>query len=618
MQGRVPTEKTRPPPAAQATLVPGEIVCDEASGERFRILSLLAEGGMGRVFRAERTDSRERCAVKCHRPIDAENKALRLRLENEGQFLKTISGKPHVCPVYGTGVRADGLSWIAMALLDGASIGQLLSVLPRFPLVWTLEIVRAVCIGLAAAAGKAIHRDIKPENVFVTRTGGIYVLDWGAGKFYGAGRLTTTGTTIGTIAFMSPEQLTDPDRITTRSDLFSTGVTFFSMLTGKHPFDTDGPLQGNPYSIAHRILQEAPRSLHALAPGLPGYVYEVALKFLEKDPAHRYRSVEEAAEVVDAALGKLTAEIGEMPPIARIFDAYDRGGGAQTGDVSGEARAVAAVPEIPATDPPPAAGDAGQSGPRPVQRTVPMTPARGAGGTIRMAGAVAPIPARPPATPAARKPAREGAPPVRTGGEDRTAFLLQVIEGLAKIDTRDSRQTLLDVLRTYDDEPILRAAAATALARVGDESCIEGLEIRTAYDLHPMVRRVAEDARAAILERIGAPDRPRLFAPLDPTPEADHEPPSEDDAGTTEAPQDGDGGEDPAELRGDGEPTTTPRSLLVRALDAHLQLRDEGRWVLYYAVYLAVGAVVFACGGASLLLVRALLRLLGLPWLLVP
>ncbi len=305
------------------SLSSGDVLTDDVTGERYRVLSLVGQGGMGRVFKVQQARTGDIFAVKCNQPIDPTNRTLVERVRREGEFLKGLRPHPHIVPVLATGVTEDGVCWMLMPLLDGASVGTLLSVLPRIALVWALEITRAVCSALSAVHQAAIHRDIKPDNVFVTRQGGIYVLDWGAGKFYAVGRLTTTGTTLGTIAYSSPEQLRDPDALDGRSDLFSVGILLFQMLTGHHPFAREGQANEDPITLGYRIIHEQPRALATLAPELPGYVAKVTHKLLEKDRADRSRNAAEAAQVFVAALNELRSRLGDPLPIARLFDAYD-------------------------------------------------------------------------------------------------------------------------------------------------------------------------------------------------------------------------------------------------------------------------------------------------------
>ncbi len=511
------------------TLVSGDEVTDEATGDVYRMLSLIGEGGMGRVFKAVQVRTGEHVAVKCNQAIDPKNPALVERTHNEGKFLKGLKKHQHIVPVTATGLRDDGVFWMVMPLLDGASVEGLLAVLGRLPLVWALEIGRAVSSALTTVHEVALHRDIKPANVFVTRTGGIYVLDFGAGKFYSVGRLTTTGTSLGTIPYMSPEQLSDPDRMDGRSDLFSLGVMVFEMLAGVNPFDAAGPLQGNAITIGYRILNEEPHQLATLAPDLPGYVYTIVQGLLEKSVEHRVPSAQKAGEAFLAARREIQSRLGEAPPIERVFEAYD----------------------VLVREPPAGEGAPGpnRSGPRPKQGTIPlaglgtvplaarMPEARAPQalaappppGEVARAGGTVPIVVLPAAisastgrdagpavsgTPGVPSAPREGAGAPLLSAEEEAEIQrkLEAIDLLIADDTPETRSALLFALREYDDHPVVRSAATIALRYVGDETCLAALEERAQHDPQPLVRRMAEEAILVISRRIGR--TVEVFAPL--------------------------------------------------------------------------------------------------------
>lgn len=557
-------------PRHGATLEAGDEVTDDETGDVYRMVSLIGEGGMGRVFRAIKVGDGGVFAVKCNQAIDPGNPGLMARTRNEGAFLKGLRKHPHIVPVLATGLRDDGVFWMVMPLLDGASVEGLLQVMKRIPLVWALEIGRAVCAALATVHEVAIHRDIKPANVFVTRTGGIYVLDFGAGKFYSVGRLTTTGTSLGTIPYMSPEQLSDPEHLDARTDLFSLGVMFFEMLAGVNPFDGDGALRGNAITIGYRILNDPPRPLAAFAPNLPGYVYEISEKLLAKDRAHRGRNAATAARIAGetflAARAEMRSRLGEPPPIDRMFEAYDALLKDQQAPVAGEDTEPAVQNAEPAVQAAPlretdvgggtapvreapAGADAAPSPGLPKLGTVPMfvLPAGVAPASFRPspADAVGPgaVPATAPASPlqaeitkspAARGPASVAVAPVNEDAEaprsaragwpagpaegDRPAlrsedevFLhrkLEAIDRLSEDDSPETREALLFALVEYDDHPVIRSAATIALRRVGDASCLEVLEDRALNDPQPLVRRMAEEAVLAISRRLGRPVEP--------------------------------------------------------------------------------------------------------------
>ena len=499
------------------SLSSGDVLTDDVTGDRYRVLSLVGQGGMGRVFKVQQARTGDIFAVKCNQPIDPTNRTLVERVRREGEFLKGLRPHPHIVPVLATGVTEDGVCWMLMPLLDGASVGTLLSVLPRIALVWALEISRAVCSALSAVHQAAIHRDIKPDNVFVTRQGGIYVLDWGAGKFYAVGRLTTTGTTLGTIAYSSPEQLRDPDALDGRSDLFSVGILLFQMLSGHHPFAREGQANEDPITLGYRIIHERPRALAALAPELPGYVAKVTHKLLEKDRADRNRNAAEAAQVFVAALNELRSRLGAPLPIARLFDAYDATLAAQESErlATQDTERSAAAKE--------------PSGPRAKLGTVPLAAFAAPAHPPELPAPLGTTPAADPAsspsalpasaTPATSAPVGGGTVPMHSAafGEDFDTYIrrkLLAIDRLRGDDTPETRTALLFVLGEHEESPILRAGAARALEGVGDEASLEALQDVASTDPHPLVRRAAEAAALALSVRLGLRVEPLPFLPL--------------------------------------------------------------------------------------------------------
>ncbi|MEZ4302213.1 MAG: protein kinase [Polyangiaceae bacterium] len=496
------------------TLASGDEIVDEATGERYRVLSLVGEGGMGRVFRVQHVRTGQLYAAKCNQPIDPNNKTLVERVRREGEFLKGLRRHAHIVPVLATGVTPHGVCWMLMPLLDGASVGGLLSVLGRIPLVWAMEICRAVCSALSAVHSVAIHRDIKPDNLFVTREGGIYLLDWGAGKFYTVGRLTTTGTTLGTIPYSSPEQLRDPDHLDGRSDLFSVGLVAFHMLSGQHPFEREGEARPDVITLGYRIIHEEPRSLAALAPELPSYVPAIVERLLTKDRNNRSRSAEEAARVFVACLTELRSRLGALLPIERIFDVYDAAVKAREEELLAEQDTERNEAR---TFP---------SGARPKLGTVPILALAGLA-TAPMEPLLAALLApstgdhgeRPEApSPTQRIDEDRAKRRADAAAEDDLRRKLEAIAVLREDDSLETREALSMVLVDADESPILRANAAAALGVVGDEAAVEALRGAASTDRDPLVRRAAEGAAFELSFRLGlhAPPleaMPELHAP---------------------------------------------------------------------------------------------------------
>jgi hypothetical protein len=442
-------------------------------------------------------------------------------MRREGDFLKALRPHPHIVPVLAAGVRSDGVFWIAMPLLDGASAGGLLSVLGRIPLVWVLEISGAICSALATVHEVGIHRDIKPENVFVTRQGGIYLLDFGAGKTYATGRLTSTGTAIGTIPYMSPEQLSDTP-VDGRSDLFSVGVLTYEMLTGEHPFDREGPLRGNRFVIGQRILAEPPRPLTMFAPELPRSTAQIVEKLLSKPRELRARDAAEAAKVFWTAGLELRSRLGEPPPIARMFEAYDEILRAREAERLGLLDTEKAPPRQQ------------RSGPRSKVPTLPMASFRP---TAPPPDAAPDLPGAAPAVllaePAGSEAQMQPPPATREATASDAEQLdlhrkLQALERLLTDPTPETRHVLITTLRDREHHPAVRAGAAIALGVVGDADCFSALEACAQTDPEPVVRRMAEQSALELARRVGLPIEPLALpgpAPLPAPPETPEPPP---------------------------------------------------------------------------------------------
>jgi len=251
----------------------------------YKILEKLGEGGMGVVYRCEDTKLKRTVALKflsSSLSTDAEGKE---RFIHEAQAASSLDHS-NICTVHDVVDADDGQTFIVMAYYEGETLkekiarGQMGSEEAQ---AITLQIAR----GLAKAHAKGIiHRDIKPANVLITRDGVVKILDFGLAKLVGQLGLTRTGSTLGTFAYMSPEQVRG-EEVDHRTDLWSLGATLYEMLAGKPPFRGD-----HEAALVYEILNTAPPSLRQYRPDAPEHLQMLVSKLLQKDRAMRISSAE--------------------------------------------------------------------------------------------------------------------------------------------------------------------------------------------------------------------------------------------------------------------------------------------------------------------------------------
>lgn len=253
---------------------------------QYRIIGLLGGGGMGVVYRAEDTKLRRQAALKFLPESIGHDPSARERFLREARAASALQ-HPHICTVYEINESADGRIYLAMALYEGQTVCDALKEGALRP-DRALEIAQAIAEGLAAAHERGItHRDIKPDNVFLTADGGVRILDFGLAKTGDSGLITRAGSTLGTAAYMSPEQARG-EEVDHRTDIWSLGVVLYEMLSGRRPF------QGSfPQAVIYGLLNTEPEPLSVLAPHVPLHLASVVERALNKDAADRFSSCSE-------------------------------------------------------------------------------------------------------------------------------------------------------------------------------------------------------------------------------------------------------------------------------------------------------------------------------------
>lgn len=257
-----------------------------AAFSHYRILKEIGSGGMGVVYKAHDESLDRVVALKFLPPHLIKNEEARKRFVHEARAASALD-HINVGTVYEIGETPDGHLYIAMGFYDGPNLKQRIAE-GRLGVLEAIDIAIQLARGLGQAHLRGIvHRDIKPSNVIIAGDVTAKIVDFGLAKLTDATRITRTGETTGTPAYMSPEQVRC-EEIDARSDLFSLGVVIYEMLTGGHPFRGD-----NQAAIAHSILNDRPDSPSSLNSDVPEALDAIVARALEKCPDSRYQSAEE-------------------------------------------------------------------------------------------------------------------------------------------------------------------------------------------------------------------------------------------------------------------------------------------------------------------------------------
>jgi len=257
-----------------------------AFGGRYRIVSVLGEGGMGRVYKATDERLHRLVAVKALHPSYNDQPPFVARFVQEARLAAGLN-HPHIVSVHDSGRDDDGAHFIVMAYVAGEDLGRLLARQGPLPFATTLALgaQSAQALDYAHSHG-VIHRDIKPANILLTDGRQVMVGDFGIARALDSPSVTTTGTMLGSASYIAPEQAQGA-AATAQTDLYALGIVMYEMLTGRTPFAAD---HEPALTVALRQVNDAPPPPSTFNPALSAAIDTAILTALAKDPARRYQS----------------------------------------------------------------------------------------------------------------------------------------------------------------------------------------------------------------------------------------------------------------------------------------------------------------------------------------
>ncbi|MEV6258478.1 serine/threonine-protein kinase PknD [Nocardia sp. NPDC051911] len=269
----------------------------EAFG-RYRLLSLLGQGGMGQVWRAHDSLTNRVVALKVLPERFADDEQLRERFRRECRAVAQLT-EPHVIPIHDFG-DIDGRLYLNMRLIEGTDLRTLIAregaLSPRRAVAIIVQVAGAL---QAAHDAGLVHRDVKPTNILLGTDEFASLIDFGIAHAADDRTLTATGETIGTLAYMAPEEIDAEVKADARVDVYALTCVLFECLTGRPPFASEFGMQG---VIAHHLHSPPPRP-SATTPDVPTAFDAVIAKGMAKNPRDRYQTVRELAAAARAALG---------------------------------------------------------------------------------------------------------------------------------------------------------------------------------------------------------------------------------------------------------------------------------------------------------------------------
>jgi eukaryotic-like serine/threonine-protein kinase len=267
----------------------GEQLVGTMLAERYEIIALLGQGGMGAVYKARDTELDRLVAIKLIRPDLASNPEILRRFKQELILAREVTHR-NVIRIFDLG-QAKGLKFITMEFVEGRDLRAVLRERGKLPPEEAVRVISQVCRALESAhAAGVVHRDLKPQNIMLDPKDRVYVMDFGIAHSLETPGMTQTGALMGTPEYMSPEQAKGI-KVDARSDLFALGIILYELLTGISPFKAETAL-----ATLLKRTQERPQPPSELDPSIPKPISDVVMKCLEIDRDQRFSNAREILE----------------------------------------------------------------------------------------------------------------------------------------------------------------------------------------------------------------------------------------------------------------------------------------------------------------------------------
>jgi serine/threonine-protein kinase len=334
-------EPARPDPQADAERETAPLRVGEILGSKYELTRKIGEGGMGEVYEARHVVLGRRFAVKLLHPELTRSHRMLHRFSREALEASRLESD-HVVSVFDCGHTSVGTPYYVMELLHGEDLRHLLKRDGTLAVSRAVRIAVDLCRGLEAAHDRSlVHRDLKPENVFITQSDVgrevAKILDFGVVLVRGSAPTTQAGTLIGTLRYMSPEQVRGDSRVDARADIYALGVILYECLVGEAPY------QGrSSEELLFQVMNHAPRPVRELRPEIPAGLEAVITRALDRDPQSRHSSALELSEALvpygGADLGPLRTRYEIRAPAASDTDT--RADSGVTVEEAGPARGI--------------------------------------------------------------------------------------------------------------------------------------------------------------------------------------------------------------------------------------------------------------------------------------